>query len=339
MQAQVPYLATQVLITGATGFLGAYIMQELVRKNYDVHALRRGHKTPFFISDEIIDRIHWIEGDVLDVVSLEEAINARDAVIHAAGVVSFSGKDKKQMFKTNAEGTANVVNAALKCGVRKLVHVSSVAALGRHGNGEHVNEETHWNENAFTTPYALSKYLAEMEVWRAIGEGLNAVIVNPSTLIGFGDWNSTSCAIFRNVYNEFPWYSAGVNGFVDVEDVARATVMLMEADINSERFILNGENYPIRRLFDLIADGFKRKRPSREATPFLAGIAWRYEKLKSFFTGNTSLLTRETARVAQSKTFFENAKIKAFLPQFSFTPLELTVANACRSYLSLVTAS
>jgi dihydroflavonol-4-reductase len=323
-----------VFVTGGTGFLGAYIIKELVQKNYSVRAMRRSDKVPFFIPQNIFDKVEWIDGDILDVVTLENAMNGVDAVIHAAAKVSFVSGERNEMFKTNIEGAANVVNAALSQNVKKFIHVSSVAVLGRTNHEEHINESNPWKENTLTTNYALSKYRGEMEVWRAIGEGLDAAIVNPSTIIGYGDWNTSSSAIFKSVYNEFPWYSNGINSFVDVEDVARAIVLLMESDINGERFILGCDNYSFRKLFDLIADGFNKKHPSREATPFLGEIAWRLEKVKSFFSHKPSILTKETARVAQSKTYFENDKIKKFLPGFSFTPLEQTISKACNAYES-----
>ena len=327
-----------VLVTGGTGFLGAYIIKELVEKNYSVRAIRRSSKLPFFISKNIFDKVEWVDGDILDVTELEEAMTGTDAVIHAAAKLSFVLKERKEIFKTNVEGTANVVNAALAQNVKRFVHVSSVAALGRKTKGEQVNETKQWQDSKWNTNYGVSKYYGEMETWRAIGEGLNAVIVNPSTIIGYGDWNTSSCAIFKSVYKQFPWYTNGISGFVDVEDVAKAIVLLMESNINEERFILSAENISFRELFNLIADGFGKKHPSRNATPFLAQIAWPIEKIKSLFTGKPPLLTKESARIAQSKTYFENSKILNSLPGFSFTPLEETIKKACKKYLNEVSA-
>jgi dihydroflavonol-4-reductase len=321
-----------IFVTGGTGFLGSYIIKELVEKKYAVRAIRRNKKLPFFISKDIFDKVEWIDGDIFDVIALEEAMAGADAVIHAAAKVSFAGNDKNELFKTNIEGTANVVNATLAQNVKKFIHVSSVAALGKTIDGEQINETNPWKEITFTSNYGESKYHAEMEVWRATGEGLNSTIVNPSTIIGYGDWNTSSCAIFKTVYKEFPWYTNGINGFVDVEDVARAIVLLMESSINSERFILNGENISFRELFNLIADEFGKKRPRREATPLLGELAWRTEKIKSIFTGKQSILNKQTAAIAQSKRFFENDKIKKYLPGFSFTPLRQTINRACKAY-------
>jgi nucleoside-diphosphate-sugar epimerase len=329
----------RVLVTGGTGFLGAYIIQELVTRGWTVRAIRRGVTQPPFIPATIWEKVEWVGGDVLDVVGLEEAMEGMDAVVHSAAKLSFSRADRREVYHTNIEGTANVVNIALERNIRRLVHVSSVAALGRTGNGETVNEKKPWEESKWNTRYATSKFRGEIEVWRAIGEGLPAVIVNPSTILGFGDWDHSSCTLFRSAWQEFPWYTEGVNGFVDVNDTARAIAVLLESDLVGERYILNGDNWSFRLLFETMAAGFGKKPPSREATPFLAAIAWRRESIKSLFSGKSSILTRESARVAQSMTYFDNSKLLAALPDFQFTPLERTIKLACTDYLRYLDAT
>jgi nucleoside-diphosphate-sugar epimerase len=329
-------LSKIILVTGGTGFLGAYIISELLEKGYKVRAIRRGTKQPSFIPSHVLQKVEWVEGDILDVVSLEEAMEGVDAVIHSAAIVSFSPKEKNRMYKVNVDGTANVVNIALEKHIRRFVHISSIAAIGRKPDGGHVNEDKKWEDSKVNTHYAKTKFKAELEVWRGISEGLNAVMVNPSTILGYGDWHSGSSAIFRNVYNEFKWYTSGLNGFVDVEDVAAATVLLLESDISESRFIINGDNWPFRKLMNEIAENFGKKKPAREATPFLLEIAWRVEKLKSLITGKSPLLTKESAKVGTSKTVFENAKFQAAFPDFRFTPLEQTIAKACAKYKSVI---
>ncbi|MES1220634.1 MAG: SDR family NAD(P)-dependent oxidoreductase [Bacteroidota bacterium] len=326
-----------ILVTGGTGFIGSYIIKQLIEKGYAVRALRRNtSKLPFYIPEQIFNKVEWMEGDVLDIVSLEDAMTGADTVIHAAAIISFSRRDKKEMYKINIEGTANVVNIALEKKIKRLVHISSVAALGRTPGGEHVDEEKKWLDNKINTSYAISKHRSEIEVWRGITEGLNAVILNPSTVIGYGDWNTSSSKIFKTIYNEFPWYTTGINGFVDVEDVAKAAIMLMESDINAQRYIVNGDNWSFQKLFNSIADAFEKKHPKYKATPFLGNIAWRVEKLKSFFTTAKPLLTKESAAVAHSQTYFDNKKILLALPGFSFTPLEESIRNACKSYIRAI---
>ena len=331
-------MSATILITGGTGVLGSYIIKQLVEKNYTVRAIRRGNKLPNWISKEITDKVEWVEGDILDVVALQDAMEGIDTVIHSAAIVSFLKKDREQMYQVNVEGTANVVNMALEKQVSRLVHISSVAALGRTAGGGHVNEEKKWEESNVNTHYAKSKFKAELHVWRGISEGLDAVILNPSTILGFGDWHSSSCAIFKQVYEGFNWYTPGINGFVNVEDVAKAAILCMESDISEQRFIINGDTWPFKKLQDTIADNFKKKRPGRKTTPFLLAIAWRLEKVKSLLTGKKPLLTKESARVAQSQTFFENDKILKALPGFSFTPLEETIEKACKKYLGTINA-
>ena len=326
-------LSTKILITGGTGFLGAYIIKHLIEKGYHVRAIRRNKKLPVFISKEILDKVEWVEGDVLDVISLDDAMEGVDTVIHSAAIVSFAGNERKQMYKTNVEGTANVVNLALEKNISRFIHISSIAALGRKNDGAVLTEEKKWEETKTNTHYAKSKHKAELEVWRGISEGLNAVILNPSTILGYGDWNNGSSAIFRRVYDGFSWYTPGVNGFVDVDDVAAATLMLMESDISEERFIINGDNWPFRKLMDTMADAFGKKRPTRQTTPFLLSIAWRVEKVRSYFTGQRVVITKESAKVAHSKSYFNNEKFLKAFPQFSYTPLEKTIQRACERYL------
>lgn len=272
------FALSSVLVTGGTGFLGAYILRDLVNAGYKVSALRRRKVMPDFISQDILSKVDWIDGDIMDPVLLEEAMTDTDAVIHSAAVVSYDPADRDKLFATNIEGTANVVNAAIATGVKKFIHVSSVAAIGKTKNNEIVTEQTHWQDSKYNTMYGVSKHHSEMEVWRGVAEGLNAIIVNPSLILGYGDWNVSSSAIFKSVYKNFPWYTKGVTGFVDVEDVSRAIVQLLATNIHSERFIINGENWSYHKLLGTIADAFGKKRPSMEASPFFGVICMEVRK-------------------------------------------------------------
>jgi nucleoside-diphosphate-sugar epimerase len=307
-------------------------LKDLVEQGFKVRAIRRTSKKPFFIPATYFDQVEWVEGDVLDVVALSDAMKGIDAVIHSAAVVSFSKAEREKMYAVNVEGTANVVNTALEEGVKRLVHISSVAALGRSRKEEMVNEDKQWEENSNNTHYAISKYHAEIHVWRGFAEGLEGLILNPSTILGFGDWHNSSCAIFRNAYKEFPWFTKGVNGFVGVEDVAAVALQLLQSDITARRFVVNAENWSFQQLFNTIAEGFDKKMPHREATPALGAIAWRVEQLRSVLTGSKALLTRETARVAHSKSSFDNRALLAALPQFRFTPLKTVIQKSCEKY-------
>ncbi len=324
-----------ILLTGATGFLGSYLLEELVRAGYKVRAMRHRKQIPFRISEQAAAKAEWIDGDLLDVVGLEDLLRDCKTVIHAAGMVSFDRQDEKQLYQTNIEGTANLVNAALEYGVPEFVFISSVAALGKSEPGQPVNEKTPWEPGLERSPYAISKYFAEREVWRGMGEGLSTLILNPSTMLGYGDWDTTSNRLFRNAYDSFPWYTEGENGFVDVRDVARATVGLLESERRDERFLVSAENWSYKKLFMQMAKELGKKPPSRLAGPFLSGIAWRLEKIKSSFNGKKPLLTRETAAIARDKTAYDNRKLLEALPGFRYTSLEDSLHEASACYLTL----
>jgi len=324
-----------IFLTGGTGFIGSYILAELVREGYPVRALRRERPVPSYLPRELAERVEWVSGDILDVTLLNEQVRGCDRIIHAAALVSFHPEERKKLFSLNIEGTANLVNAALENNIPDFIYISSVSALGKSDSGLPVNEEKKWEDPTKETNYAISKYQAEMEVWRGMGEGLSPLVINPSTVLGYGDWSRGSCAIFRSVYQGFPWYVKGGNGFVDVEDLAAAVVRLMAGPMRNERFIVSAENWNFRDLFNRIADGFNKKHPSMEATPFLAGLAWRAEKLKSFFTGNRPLLTRETAIMARKTSRYDNSKMLKILPGFHYRPLEDSIKNACTHYLTV----
>jgi len=323
----------KTLVTGAAGLLGVYLIRELLKTNEPVIAIYRS-KIPPQLSLEEQAQVTCIQGDILDVLLLAEVMEDCDKVYHCAGLVSFSPKRVKDLFKINVDGTANVVNACLAAGVNKLIHVSSVASLGRKRNGQTVTENVKWDDNANPSVYGKTKYLGELEVWRGIAEGLNAVIVNPVIILGKGDWHSGSGATFKNAYNEFPWYTEGSSGFVDGEDVAKAMVMLMDCEITAERFILSAENWTYRGLFTAMAKGFGKKPPSRKVTPWLAALVWRLEAIKGWITGQDPLLTKETAETAQQTVKFDNTKILKALPGFSFKPLQQTIEESCSYYLS-----
>lgn len=313
-----------VFITGATGLLGSCLIKMLAEKQAGIKALYRT-EVPF--SNPCIE---WIQGDIFDTVLLEDIMTGINEVYHCAAKISYNPKDRKQLFKTNVEGTANIVNAALNAGVKKLVHVSSVATLGRMPKNAAVNETMQQSAETSNSIYAESKYLGELEVWRGIAEGLNAVIVNPSVILGAGNWNNGSSEIFKTIYKEFPWYSEGVTGFVDVQDAALAMLILMQSDITAERFILNAENISYKALFEMIASAFQKKPPPKKISPLMAGVVWRLEAIKSFITGKPPFITKETARTALAKVYFDNSKLLKAFPSFNYTPLKITVERICR---------
>jgi nucleoside-diphosphate-sugar epimerase len=316
-----------ILVTGGAGLLGQEVITQLIAQNKKVIAIY--NKTPLKNFD--LNLVTQKKANLLDVIALEDAMEGVTHIYHCAAIVSFDPKERANLLKVNVEGTANIVNIALDKKIEKLVHVSSVSALGRIRENSTIDETMQWTAETSNSVYGDSKHLGEMEVWRGIAEGLNAVIVNPTIILGEADWNNSSTAIFKSVYDEFPWYATGTTGWVDVKDVANIMLQLMENPISNERFIVSGYNDTYQNVFTIIADKFGKKRPHKKVTPFLAGIVWRLEKWKSFFTNQKPLVTKETAKTAITTVYYNNQKLKTALPSFTYAPLENTIERICKS--------
>ena len=328
----------KILITGATGLVGSTVARRFLSEDHTVYALFRSGADRSLLQD-VEALIQWVEGDILDINSLETAMDGVDFVVHTAAVVSFVPRDRKMMYKVNVEGTANVVNVCLKYKVQKFCHVSSIAAIGRPdtkkiiaGQDLILDETQRWEDSPENSEYAKTKYLAELEVWRGIAEGLNAVIVNPTLILGEGDWNKSSTQIFRYVYQEKPFYTEGIANYVDVKDVAEIIFKLLFSNILSERFLLNGGSISYHNLFNTIADSMQKKRPKIKVGAGLAAVIWRIEAVRTWLLGTKPLITKETAQSAARRIKYNNEKIKNALG-FSFQPIEKTVARVSESLL------
>ena len=325
-----------ILITGITGLVGSFIARHFLASGEKVAGLKRTNSDLSLLKD-IENNIVWFEGDVLDIHSLDKAIEAAQYVIHAAALVSFAPKDKEKLLKVNVEGTANVVNICLKHQVQKLCFISSVAALGRKVNPESngkqiitINENAQWEDSPLNSNYAKSKFLGELEVWRGIAEGLNAVIVNPSIILGEADWQKSSTQLFKYVFDEKKFYTGGLINYVDVKDVANIVYQLVHSDITNERFILNAGYVSYKDFFDLVAKAFNKKSPSIKVAGLMLQLGWRLEALRTFFTQKSPLITRETALSASLHLQHQNQKIIGSL-HYKFIPLEESVERICKT--------
>ncbi len=331
-----------VFVTGGTGFLGSHLLFHLLKIGKKVRAIKRADSNFNFLSNvfsfytedtqKYLGKIEWVEGDILDIYSLNEALNEVSDVYHAAAIVSFDPSHRKKMMKANVEGTANLINAALGKDIRKFCHVSSIAAIGRAENGKVIDENVVWKTSKKNSNYAISKYGAEREVWRGIEEGLNAVIINPSVILGPRELNRGIGSLISMVRNGFKFYTAGVNGFVDVRDVAESMIRLMESDIYNERFIVSADNLTYKQIFDWIAEYLKMPGPKYKATPNISEIAWRLEYFKGLFTNKKPFITKETARTANNTYYYSSDKLIQAL-DFKFLPVRQTIRDACELFL------
>lgn len=296
-----------ILVTGGTGFLGAELLKQLTDRGLAVRALRREKsKIPALIQHNTL--IEWFNADINEPATLEEAFENVTQVYHCAAFVSLSSKHKKQLFHVNIDGTSNLVNLCMEHNCR-LLHVSSVAALGIAKKDNQITEKNFWEYDSKAHAYGLSKYEGEMEVWRGINEGLNAVIVNPSIIIGKNAGFEGSGAIFKLVKDGFSFYTNGASGFVAVEDVAQSMILLMDAEVSGERYIISAGNLHYKDLFTEIANGFGVKAPTKEAKPWMLGLAWRALKIASLFSKQDPSITKDTARSSITLSYYNNNKV------------------------------
>ncbi|MGQ1891774.1 NAD-dependent epimerase/dehydratase family protein [Thermophagus sp. OGC60D27] len=333
-----------ILLTGATGLVGSHVLFSLTSKGHKVRAAKRetsdlGQVEAIFKyyakenAAALLAKVEWVDADLEDYFSIEEMLNGVNYVVHAAAKVSFNPGEAGRMLKVNAGGTANLVNACLDKGVKKLVYVSSISSLGRHPDGKEVDENVEWQPDENRSAYSHSKFRAEMEVWRASKEGLPVIIVNPSVIIGPVDWRRSSGKLFYSVRKGMPFYTYGVTGFVDVRDVAESISLLLESDVVNERFILNGENLSFKEFFSKVAHSLNRRPPFINARPWMADIGWRLNHLLCLIVGKAPAITKDTANAAHNKSYYSAEKFsKRF--GFSFRSIDEAIENTIKWYNS-----
>ncbi len=325
-----------ILVSGGTGMLGAYLLSKLVLNGEKIRAIKRTSSSLEHVKkifsythkdyEKVFNRIEWVEADILNPESINAAMKDITKVYHCAAMVSFNPAKKYQMIDINVKGTANMVNTALSAGVKKFCHVSSIAALGESEDGQPISEETFRKPNKKYSGYSISKYRSELEVWRGISEGLNAVIVNPSVILGAWDWENGSSSIFKKVYQGLKFYTEGGTGYVDVEDVVNIMIKLTESEISGERFIVSSENLSYKHVISLIADELNKAQPSVHAKSWILKLAVIAEALKSKLTGKEPMITRDTANSAQTVSIYNNQKIKEAL-NYEFISIEKSIKN------------
>jgi len=335
------YIRFMILVTGGTGLVGSHLLYYLSLENETVRATHRKTSDLSVVKEvfsfysnnfeSLFNKIEWVEADITDVFSLEIAFENVTKVYHCAALVSFNENDYKAMRKINIEGTANIVNFCIKNEVEKLCYVSSIATISKSATSNVISESNEWDAEKSDYDYAITKYGAEMEVWRASQEGVPVVIVNPGVILGAGFFDSGSGEIFRKIYNGFKFYTEGVTGYISVNDVVKAMVVLMKSNIKNERYILVAENKTFKEVFFEIAENFDKKPPTIQATKTMTGFAWRFEKVISIITGKPPLLSKQSAKSIHSKCYYSSDKIKKAL-DYKFEPISKTIAEVCSLY-------
>ncbi|MDX1762512.1 MAG: NAD-dependent epimerase/dehydratase family protein [Christiangramia sp.] len=320
-----------ILVTGGTGLVGAHLLFELAKKNERIRATVRVNSDIRQVrnvfsyycdqskADELFNRIDWITADINNIPALDSAFEGVEFVYHCAALVSFDPSDEKKLRKINIEGTANIVNLCISHKVKKLCYVSSVAAIGSEKNSSKVDEKTKWNPENDHNDYAISKYGAEIEVWRGTQEGVDTVIVNPGIIIGPGFWDSGSGKIFKRIDKGLNYHFPKVSGFVGVKDVVQAMIELINSSVKNENFILVSENLSFEKVLKETAEYLNKPKPKRQLKKWMIAMGWFFQKIGSFF-GAKREITRDSINGLFQETYYDNSKIQDEL-NFRYTPV------------------
>ncbi|MFC3416398.1 NAD-dependent epimerase/dehydratase family protein [Algoriphagus hitonicola] len=314
----------KVLITGITGLLGSYLAKEFSSLG-EIHGLRRPNSNSTLLEKDL--QVNWHEGELSDIESLESALEGMDLVIHSAGLVSFDPRDTDALLKVNVTGTTNLVNAMQNTGVKKLIHISSVSAIGRSADQFELDEDFKWVDSPLNTDYAISKYWGELEVWRGQQEGLNILIINPSIILGKISDDRSSTAIYHYVLEENKYFPIGDLNYIDVRDASTVIRLLYEKGLWGERFIVSAGSISYREFFQRMAETFGKKAPSIKASPMMLRFAVIFAGIMRKLGLSKNPLNKKTAMISSQKVSYSNAKVSQTL-NYSFRSLEETFSWA-----------
>ncbi len=330
-----------ILVTGGTGLIGSHLLFHLinngnsVRSNYRTEAsIKKVHKVFGYYTDNpsiLVEQIDWVKADITDLGGLDCLFDGIDQVYHCAALISFDPKDYKILERTNVEGTANIVNLSLKYGIKKLCYVSSIAAIGPSIKQKEITEENEWNETSASV-YGITKYEAELEVWRGSQEGLNIVIVNPGVVIGPGFWKSGSGTFFTYASKEKKYFIPGGTGFVAINDVINAMTVLMDSNIKTERFILVNQNMTYKQLFHKIVPKLGVEPPTKKVSKFMLEVFWRWDWIRSNVFGKRRKLSKSVAKGLYHQDNYSSEKIKTKL-DFTFQDFDKSIAFCCSKFI------
>ncbi|MGJ8660224.1 MAG: NAD-dependent epimerase/dehydratase family protein [Cellulophaga fucicola] len=319
-----------ILVTGGTGLVGAHLLLQLLKKEEAVTAIHRETSDlkqvkkvfSYYVdnADELYAKINWIVADITDVPSLENAFIGITHVYHCAALISFDPNDYFKLRRINTKGTANIVNLCLALNIEKLAYISSIATMGKNEASPNVTEETEWND-ANVNVYALTKYAAEMEVWRGTQEGLDAVIVNPGVILGPGYWDSGSGQFFSKTAKGLTYYPPNGTGFVSVGDVVDACIDLMNSSIKNERYIVVAKNATFKEVLGKIASFLGKSAPHKELKIWQLNILYRLDWLTHLITRRGRKLSKMQVNGLKSQDIYDNKKITKAL-DFTYTDID-----------------
>lgn len=334
-----------ILVTGSTGVVGAHLLYHLTKEVDSIKALYRTqekietvkHVFSYYENtiDKLFAKIEWVKGDINDIPSLENAFKNITHVYHCAALVSFDPNNYRKLRNVNIKGTANIVNLCVSNSIKKLCYVSSIAAIGETPDTgkKLITESSEWNSEADHSVYAITKYGAEMEVWRATQEGVDTVIVNPGIIIGPGYWGTSSGSLIKRIYKGQKYYTSGVSGYVDVNDVVLPMIKLMNSNIKNERYILVSENIPFKDFALHVAEKLHVNPPTKEASSLMLQMIWRLDWLNYFFKRKYRKLTKQMVNTITSNSYYSNKKILNDLPDFKFMKVKDSIASTAFYFL------
>lgn len=332
-----------ILVTGGTGLVGSHLLLDLTRSGKKVKAIyRNASKLPevlklfsYYVPAQeakfLYDSIEWVKADILDIPSLNEAFQNIKYVYHCAAIVSLNNTHPKQLRTTNIEGTANIVNSCIKFNVEKLCHISSIATMDLALGDDQITENFTWHSEKEHSDYAISKYGAEIEVWRGTQEGLPAVIVNPGVIIGPGFWNSGSGKLFKKIDKGLKYNFPKTTGFIGVQDVSRASILLLDSSIENEQFILVSENLSFKTVLQLAAESLQSKSPKTSLKPWMILIGWIYQSFANILWGAEKQLSKNDYKSLFKHSYYSNDKVKEMIG-FKFSPMIKVIAETSKIY-------
>jgi len=319
----------KILVTGATGFLGHHLVKNLVKDGYEVRIFKEESASMNLLKGV---KTEIVTGDIRDLTAVKKAVKSCDVVFHLVGIIAYWDRLNKLQYDINVKGVQNVVKACLEYKVQKLIHVSSDVTVGVEKEGKLADEKSLYNLFPLRINYCDTKFLGEVEVYKGIAKGLDAVIICPASMYGEGDIRKIKTDMTFDF--KFPMnllYPGGGIAVADVEDVVKGLIKAWKIGKRGERYLLVGENISFYEMRKIIAKELGKK------PPFVHVPAWIFTFLSYIFLGIAKItnkrprLTPEMARFNKIKFYFSNEKAKRELG-VTFRPFRESIKRSIKWY-------